>query len=131
MLWQANVFYKLLKVYWMSCSVKVSGDFAREAKRLAKKYPSFKKDYKDFLDSIKENPLQGDEIAKNIRKIRMAIKSKGKGKSGGARVITFNILTDIEDGQVVLLLIYDKEEASSVKANVVKQIVRDMGFVVE
>ena len=47
----------------MSCNitVSVSDDFAKEAKRLAKKYPSFKQDYKDFLDSIKENPLQGDE----------------------------------------------------------------------
>lgn len=109
-------------------TVSVSDDFAKEAKRLAKKYPSFKQDYKEFLDSIKENPLQGDEITKNIRKIRMAIKSKGKGKSGGARVITFNILTDVQNGQVVLLLIYDKEDASTVKTNVVKQIVRDLGF---
>ena len=52
--------------------------------------------------------MQGDEITKDIRKIRMAIKSKGKGKSGGARVITFNILTDVKNGQVVFLLIYDK-----------------------
>lgn len=80
------------------------------------------------MKSIKENPLQGDEITKNIRKIRMAIGSKGKGKSGGARVITFNILTDVQNGQVVLLLIYDKEDASTVKTNVVKQMVRDMGF---
>ena len=109
-------------------TVSVSDDFAKEAKRLAKKYPSFKQDYKEFLESIKNNPLQGDEITKNIRKIRMAIKSKGKGKSGGARVITFNILTDVQNGQVVLLLIYDKEDASTVKTNVVKQIVRDLGF---
>ena len=48
----------------MSCNitVSVSDDFAKEAKRLAKKYHSFKQDYKEFLDSIKENPLQGDEI---------------------------------------------------------------------
>lgn len=108
--------------------VSVSDDFAKEAKRLAKKYPSFKKDYKDFLDSIKQNPLQGDEITKNIRKIRLAIKSKGKGKSGGARVITLNILTDTYKGNVVLLLIYDKEDASTVKVEVVKQIVKDLGF---
>ena len=95
---------------------------------LQKKYRSFKNDYAEFLKSIKESPLQGDEITKNIRKIRMAIGSKGKGKSGGARVITFNILTDVQNGQVVLLLIYDKEDASTVKTNVVKQMVRDMGF---
>ena len=128
-----SVNFNLLKVCSMSCNItiSVSDDFAKEAKRLAKKYPSFKQDYKDFLLSIKNNPLQGDEITKNIRKIRMAIKAKGKGKSGGARVITFNILTDIENGQVVFLLLYDKENASTVKVNVVKQLVRDMGFDIE
>ena len=128
-----SVNFNLLKVCSMSCNItfSVSDDFAKEANRLAKKYPSFKQDYKDFLLSIKNNPLQGDEITKNIRKIRMAIKAKGKGKSGGARVITFNILTDIENGQVVFLLLYDKEDASTVKVNVVKQLVRDMGFDLE
>ena len=128
-----SVNFNLLKVCSISCNitVSVSDDFAKEAKRLAKKYPSFKQDYKDFLVSIKNNPLQGDEITKKIRKIRMAIKAKGKGKSGGARVITFNILTDIENGQVVFLLLYDKEDASTVKVNVVKQLVRDMGFDLE
>ena len=128
-----SVNFNLLKGCSMSCNItiSVSDDFAKEAKRLAKKYPSFKQDYKDFLLSIKNNPLQGDEITKNIRKIRMAIKAKGKGKSGGARVITFNILTDIENGQVVFLLLYDKEDASTVKVNVVKQLVRDMGFDLE
>ena len=121
------------KVCLMSCNitVSVSDGFAKEAKRLAKKYKSFKQDYKNFLESIKNNPLQGDEITKNIRKIRMAIKAKGKGKSGGARVITFNVLADIENGHVVFLLLYDKEDASTVKVNVVKQLVRDMGFEIE
>lgn len=128
-----SVNFNLLKVCSMSCNItiSVSDDFAKEAKRLAKKYPSFKQDYKDFLLSIKNNPLQGDEITKNIRKIRMAIKAKGKGKSGGARVITFNILTDIENGHVVFLLLYDKGDASTVKVNVVKQLVRDMGLDLE
>ena len=128
-----SVNFNLLKVCSMSCNItiSVSDDFAKEAKRLAKKYPSFKQDYKDFLVSIKNNPLQGDEITKNIRKIRMAIKAKGKGKSGGARVITFNVLTDVENGHVIFLLLYDKEDASTVKVNVVKQLVREMGFDIE
>ena len=128
-----SVNFNLLKDCSMSCNItiSVSDDFAKEAKRLAKKYPSFKQDYQDFLDSIKENPLQGDEITKNIRKIRMAIKSKGKGKSGGARVVTFNVLTNTEKGQVVFLLLYDKEDASTVKVNVVKQLVQDLGFDIE
>ena len=114
----------------MNCNITVSvtEDFAKEAKRLSKKYPSFKQDYKDFLESIKENPLQGDEITKDIRKIRMAIKSKEKESRVVQRVITFNILTDVKNGRVVFLLIYDKEDASTVKVEVVKQIVRDMGL---
>lgn len=128
-----SINFNLQKACSMSCSitVSVSNDFAKEAKRLAKKYSSFKQDYKNLLESIKNNPLQGDEITKNIRKIRMAIKAKGKGKSGGARVITFNVLTDVENGHVVFLLLYDKEDASTVKVNVVKQLVRDMGFDIE
>ena len=112
-------------------NVSVSSDFAKEAKRLAKKYPSFKQDYKEFLESIKDNPLQGDEISKNIRKVRMAIKSKGKGKSGGARIITFNILTQELNGDIILLLIYDKEDASTVNTNVVKEMVRNIGFEID
>lgn len=65
----------------------------------AKKYPSFKEDLVKFGKSLLENPKQGAELAPGIRKIRMAIKAKGKGKSGGARVITFNILTDVLYGK--------------------------------
>ena len=112
----------------MNCNITVSvtEDFAKEAKRLSKKYPSFKQDYKDFLESIKENPLQGDEITKDIRKIRMAIKSKGGGKSGGARVITYNVLATEQEGKVYLLEIYDKSDYSTVKEEVLKEIVKDL-----
>ncbi len=61
----------------------------------------------------------------------MTIKSKGKGKSGGALVITFNILTQEVEGKVVFILIYDKENASTVKVDVVKRLVRNMGLEIE
>lgn len=112
----------------MSYSIKVSSIFAKEAKRLSKKYKSFKEDYGAFVKSVQENPLQGDELAPGIRKIRMAIKSKGKGKSGGARVITFNVLAEHEDGMIVLMLIYDKSDFSSVDVNVEKQLIQGEGY---
>lgn len=112
----------------MSYSIQVSGSFAKEAKRLAKKYPSFKQDYTEFLDLLRENPLQGDELTPGIRKIRMAIKSKGRGKSGGARVITYNIIAEQQNGIVVLLLIYDKADYSSVDVSKLKEIVRAEGY---
>ena len=81
-----------------------------------------------FREELLKNPQQGTELSPGIRKIRMAIKSKGKGKSGGARVITYNFLTAEMDGKIVLLLIYDKEDASSVKVNVLKEIIKEEGF---
>ena len=112
----------------MSYKISTLSYFDVAAKRLAKKYPSFKKDLEEFCDSLQDNPLQGDELTPGIRKIRMAIKSKGKGKSGGARVITYNILAKEQDGDIVLMLIYDKEDASSVKVDVLKQILKEEGY---
>ncbi|MEO5114359.1 addiction module toxin RelE, partial [Bacteroides ovatus] len=81
-----------------------------------------------FLDSLKENPLQGTEIAPKIRKIRMPITAKGRGKSGGARIITYNALVAEQEGKIYLLLIYDKADASNIKMNVVKEIIKDLGL---
>jgi len=71
----------------MSYDVFTIPPFDKQLKRLSKKYPSIKKDFSVFLESIKSSPKQGKPLGKNCYKIRMAIKSKGKGKSGGARVI--------------------------------------------
>ena len=38
---------------------------------------------RNFLHSLQSNPLQGVDLGKGLRKIRMSIASKGKGKSGG------------------------------------------------
>lgn len=112
----------------MSLGIVRSDYFTSEFKRLAKRYRSLAKDYEAFLESLKSNPLQGVEIAPNVRKIRMAIGSKGKGKSGGARVITLNALVTEQDGTVYLLLIYDKSDAPNVKMNVIKDIIREIGL---
>ena len=109
----------------MSFKISTTSDFEREAKRLAKKYASFKADFAKFCEAIQKNPLQGDELYPGIRKIRMAIKSKGKGKSGGTRVITYNILLS----KVIFLLMYDKEEYATVDLQVIKKIVQEMGII--
>lgn len=91
----------------MSYSVKTIPKFEKNLKKLAKKFPSLKVEYVNLIQSLKENPEQGTALGKNCYKIRIAIKSKGKGKSGGARVIT-NIV--IADDIVYLLAIYDKSD---------------------
>lgn len=85
--------------------------FEKQAKRLIKKYPSLKREILSLIELLKTNPEQGVSIGKNCFKIRIAIASKGKGKSGGARVIT-NIAYQKET--VFLISIYDKSEIGSV-----------------
>ena len=85
--------------------------FDKQLKRLAKKYPSLKTEYATLLDVLEKDPKQGTTIGNNCYKIRLAINSKGKGKSGGARVITF--LQTIETS-VYLLSIHDKSEYENI-----------------
>ena len=112
----------------MNFEIQTSSYFDTEAKRLAKRHRSFIDDLQDFRDSLLKNPFQGTELSPGIRKVRLTIDSKGRGKSGGARVITFTYWVDEENGVVILLLLYDKSDASNIKMNVVRQIIKDMGL---
>ena len=89
----------------MSYSIFAVPKFKKELKKLVKKYPSLKFEFASLLDRLETDPKQGTDIGKNCYKIRLAIKSKGKGKSGGARIITHIV---ISDRIVYLLSIYDK-----------------------
>ena len=94
----------------MNYSVKTIPKFDKNLKKLAKKYPSLKAEFIELVKSLKENPDQGTKLGNNCYKIRLAIASKGKGKSGGARVIT-NIVVD--NTTIYLLSIYDKADKES------------------
>ena len=87
-----------------------------------------KVDFRNFIKELKENPFQGDELTPGIRKIRMAITSKGRGKSGGARVITYTVVALEESGEVYLLDIYDKNDFSTVDVITLQKIVKDLGI---
>ena len=108
----------------MKVTVGTIDEFERQARRLAKKYKSLKGDLKNFQQSLLENPFQGESLGGGVRKIRMAIGSKGKGKSGGARVLTLTVLVS-EDADVTLLSIYDKEEIDNVTDNYIKWLVSE------
>ena len=99
------------KICFMSYRVKIIPKFDKELKRLAKKYPSLKNEFFELIQALKQQPLQGTSIGNNCYKIRLAIASKGKGKSGGARVITYLQITDTT---VFLLSIYDKSELENI-----------------
>lgn len=101
-------------------------EFERRAKDLAKKYKSFVKDYSDFLDSLEKNPFQGTSLGMGVFKIRMTINSKGKGKSGGARVLTYNVKkTDPDRVVITFLSIFDKSDMENVSDAYIKSIVKE------
>jgi mRNA-degrading endonuclease RelE of RelBE toxin-antitoxin system len=107
----------------MAYSIIPTPNFQREFKKLYKKFPSIKNDLMLLADSLLDEPLQGSEIFKNCYKIRLAIKSKGKGKSGGARVITF---VQIVDEKIYFLSVYDKGEIETVTDAFLRQLLKDL-----
>lgn len=96
-----------------SIDILVTPVFTKNAKQLSKRYPSFVQDLRCLRNSLLENPEQGVVLTGGFRKIRMTISSKGRGKSGGARVITMNYIHQLQDKRIILVTIYDKADQST------------------
>ncbi len=107
----------------MPNKIVVRQTFQKQAKRLAKRYKSFPNDLQKLADELKENAALGTSLGGNVYKIRLAISSKNKGKSGGARVISyFYKLAET----VYLLSIYDKSETENISDNELKYLIEDV-----
>jgi mRNA-degrading endonuclease RelE of RelBE toxin-antitoxin system len=96
----------------MNYKVLTIPPFDKQLKRLIKKYPSLRIEISTLIKELKFEPDQGIPLGNNCYKIRLAIGSKGKGKSGGARVITYFAITD---SSIFLLSIYDKSQQSDIE----------------
>lgn len=110
----------------MNFQVTYTSRFQKEAKRLAKKYPSFAADMLKLIDSLKSDPQQGHDLGKNLYKVRLAIESKSKVKSGGARVITYVLFTH---NTVYLTAVYDKSDFESVSIKVLLKLLKEEGII--
>lgn len=106
----------------MSFSVELSANFKREAKRLIKKYPSLKTELAELFTELEENPTIGTPLGNDIYKIRLAIASKNKGKSGGARVLSF---VKVSQTSVLLFSIYSKGEVDGLTDKQIKDLIKD------
>ena len=95
----------------MNYNILTISPFDKQLKRLAKKYPSLKHEFAKLIESLEQEPQQGIPLGNNCYKIRIAIASKGKGKSGGARIITNFV---IADNAVYLIAMYDKSEKENI-----------------
>lgn len=107
----------------MSYKVDTTKNFDKEIKRLSKKFPSLKSEFKQLITKLEQNPTYGIHLGNNIYKIRLTIASKGRGKSGGARVMTY---VKIIDQMVYLFSIYNKGEKSSISNKEIKKLIKHL-----
>ncbi len=97
--------------------------FDKEVKALQKKHPSLPNDLEFLFESLQDKPIQGISLGNDCYKIRLAIKSKGKGKSGGARVVTY---VKIEANKILLISIYDKSVKASVSDTELRKLFKNI-----
>lgn len=112
----------------MNCKITYSPIFAKQMKRLAKRYKSMKEDYAKLLNELRNNPTLGVDLGHRLRKVRMSIAAKGKGKSGGARVITYTLILAETDAEIKLLSIYDKSECETLTDKELLELVERNGL---
>jgi hypothetical protein len=86
-----------------------------------KKFPSLKKELQTLISELKKDPAKGTSIGHNCYKIRLAIASKGKGKSGGARIITHLVY---KNDTVYLLSIYDKSGLENLSDKEIQEFIK-------
>ena len=106
----------------MSFSIIASDNFMKEAKRLTKKYRPLKTELEVLGQELSEESILGTPLGNDVYKIRLAVSSKGKGKSGGARVISY---VQIDDETILLLSIYSKGEKDSLSDQKIQKLLND------
>ena len=105
----------------MSFQIRLTAEFRRDAKRLSKKQKSLPDDINRLVQQLLTDPHLGTSIGHSCYKIRLAIASKGAGKRGGARVVTY---VQVVNETVFLLAIYDKSEQATITN---QQVLRCLG----
>jgi mRNA-degrading endonuclease RelE of RelBE toxin-antitoxin system len=112
----------------MANNVHLTAFFLKKAKRLLKKYHTLQNSLEKLELELIKNPKIGDSYGSNIYKVRLADESKGKGKSGGFRVITYLIEEGSTATEIFLITIFDKSEESSIDKDDIKHIIKSEGL---
>ncbi len=106
----------------MSYKIELSANFKKQAKRLSKKFPSLKAELELLFTELEQNPTLGTPLGNDIYKIRLAISSKNKGKSGGARVLSF---VKVSVTTTLLFSIYSKREIDNLTDKQIQELIKD------
>jgi hypothetical protein len=111
----------------MKISVSYTLSFDRRFKKYAKKFQSLKADLKLFINDL--DKTKAVDLGGNLYKYRLSVKSKNKGKSGGFRVITFELIVSDHEKNVTLLALYDKSEQGTLTKSQIEAILKSEGLV--
>ena len=106
----------------MSYKIELTDNFKNEAKKLIKKYASLRTEIIELGKELAENPTSGTPLGNDVYKIRLVIASKNKGKSGGARIISF---VKIIDETVYFLSIYNKGNKDSISDKEIEELIKN------
>ncbi len=109
----------------MANNVKLTLLFETRYKRFAKKFKSLESDIDVLIDELSRTPTTGESLGAGLYKIRLAVKSKGKGRRGGFRVITYLVVQTDTDTDIYLVTLYDKSEESSIRKDVLLTLARE------
>lgn len=102
--------------------------FIKGIKQLSKRYASITDDYERLLNKLENTPQLGTSLGGVLRKIRMPITSKGRDKSGGARVITFTVIISVNEAEINLIAIYDKADRCSISKEEIEILLEKNGL---
>ena len=102
--------------------------FIKGIKQLSKRYASITDDYERLLNKLENTPQLGTSLGGGLRKIRIPITSKGRGKSGGARVITFTVIISVNEAEINLIAIYDKADRCSISKEEIEILLEKNGL---
>ncbi|MBO4314514.1 MAG: type II toxin-antitoxin system RelE/ParE family toxin [Prevotella sp.] len=111
----------------MSYTIKTIAPFDKDFKRLRKRYRSLEADVLRLVAELQENPLMGADLGHGVHKVRLAIQSKGGGKRGGARVITYaDVVLQLQEGTIYLLAMYDKTDQETISNKAIKALLNEI-----
>ena len=100
-------------------------EFDKSFKRLSRKYHSLKEEFLSFIIETENNDIQGSPLGNGFYKARLSVKSKGKGKSGGIRIISHReIIYKHKDTEITLVSIYDKSEINTIDKKYLESLVK-------
>jgi len=101
----------------MNYDVIITDEFAKDVKKLYKKYKQIKNDLLDLIDKLEVDYKIGISLGEDLYKIRVKNSDIG-GKRGGYRVIYFFK----KENKIYLLTIYSKTQIENINIEKLKPI---------